>query len=56
MRLHLPLVFYFLINLTNDRILMGNYVNNKFQKYFSIISSVVIVIASIFTVIAVFYS
>jgi Mn2+/Fe2+ NRAMP family transporter len=52
----LPLVFYFLINLTNDRILMGNYVNNKFQKYFSIISSVVIVIASIFTIIAVFYS
>jgi Mn2+/Fe2+ NRAMP family transporter len=52
----LPLVFYFLIHLTNDRILMGNYVNNKFQKYFSIISSVVIVIASIFTVVAVLYT
>jgi Mn2+/Fe2+ NRAMP family transporter len=52
----LPLVFYFLINLTNDRVLMGDYVNNKFQKYFSIVSSVVIVIASIFTVIAVFYT
>jgi Mn2+/Fe2+ NRAMP family transporter len=52
----LPLVFYFLIHLTNDQILMGNYVNNKFQKYFSIISSVVIVIASLFTVVAVLYS
>jgi Mn2+/Fe2+ NRAMP family transporter len=50
----LPLVFFFLISLSNDRKLMGAYANNKFQKNFSIISSIVIVIASFFTVAAVF--
>lgn len=49
----LPLVFYFLISLTSDRELMGNYVNNAFQKNFAIVSSVVILIASIFTIAAV---
>ncbi len=51
----LPLVFFFLIKLTNDSELMGDYVNNNFQKWFSIISSGVIVIASIFTVISIFF-
>ncbi len=50
----LPLVFYYLIRLTNDRGLMGEFVNNKFQRYFATASSVVIVIASLFTVAAVF--
>jgi Mn2+/Fe2+ NRAMP family transporter len=50
----LPLVFFFLISLSNDRSLMGDYVNTKFQKNFSVISSVVIVIASFFTVAIVF--
>ena len=49
----LPLVFYFLISLTSDHELMGSYVNNAFQKNFAIISSVVIIIASIFTIAAV---
>jgi Mn2+/Fe2+ NRAMP family transporter len=49
----LPLVFYYLISLTSDRGLMGGYVNNLFQKNFAIISSFAIVIASVFTVIAV---
>ena len=49
----LPLVFYFLIKLTSDHELMGSYVNNAFQRNFAIISSVAIVIASIFTVAAV---
>jgi len=49
----LPLVFYYLIKLTSDRELMGSYVNNAFQRNFAAISSVVIVLASIFTVIAV---
>ena len=49
----LPLVFYFLIKLTSDHDLMGSFVNNAFQRNFAIISSVVIVIASIFTVVAV---
>lgn len=51
----LPLVFYYLIKLTNDSKLMGKYVNNKFQSNFAIAGSVVIVIASAFTVAAVFF-
>lgn len=51
----LPLVFYFLINLTSDRKLMGDFVNNNFQKNFSIIGSVVIVFASVFTIFALFF-
>jgi Mn2+/Fe2+ NRAMP family transporter len=49
----LPPVFYFLIKLTSDRGLMGEFSNNAFQKNFAIASSVVIVVASIFTVAAV---
>ena len=51
----LPLVFYFLISLANDKNLMGSHANTSFQKYFSIISSIVIVIASIFTVAAFYF-
>jgi Mn2+/Fe2+ NRAMP family transporter len=51
----LPLVFYFLIKLTNDQHLMGKFVNNACQKYFAIAGSVVIVIASIFTILAAFF-
>ena len=50
----LPLVFYYLIKLTNDRQLMGHFANNKFQKYFAIICTVVIVIASAFTLVSYF--
>ncbi|MBI3174289.1 MAG: divalent metal cation transporter [Chloroflexi bacterium] len=50
----LPLVFYYLIRLTDDHGLMGEFANNKFQRYFATVSSVVIVIASLFTVAAVF--
>lgn len=49
----LPLVFYFLIQLTSDRTLMGKFTNNTFQKYFAIASSVAIALASVFTVAAV---
>jgi Mn2+/Fe2+ NRAMP family transporter len=52
----LPLVFYFLINLTSNRELMGEFVNNGFQKNFAIVSSVVIVLASVFTIVAVFFN
>jgi len=52
----LPLVFFYLLKLTNDRKLMGEFVNNKFQKYFSIVCTIVIVIASIFTVAAAFFT
>ncbi len=51
----LPLVFYFLISLTSNRDLMGDYVNNGFQRNFAIVSSVVIILASVFTLIGVFF-
>jgi Mn2+/Fe2+ NRAMP family transporter len=47
----LPLVFYYLIKLTNDRSLMGEYVNNAFQKWFAVICTIVIVITSVSTVV-----
>ena len=46
----LPVVFYFLIKLTSDRKLMGDFANNRFQKYFAIACTVLIVIAAVFTV------
>jgi Mn2+/Fe2+ NRAMP family transporter len=52
----LPPVFYYLIKLTNDRQLMGKFANNTFQKYFAIICTIVIIIASIFTVAAAFFN
>jgi Mn2+/Fe2+ NRAMP family transporter len=51
----LPLVFFFLIKLTSDQKLMGEFANTTFQKYFSIISTIVIFIASVFTLYVVFY-
>jgi Mn2+/Fe2+ NRAMP family transporter len=51
----LPLVFYFLIKLTSSRYLMGEFVNNAFQKNFATIGSVVIVLASVFTILAVLF-
>ncbi len=51
----LPLVFYYLIKLTNDRSLMGTFTNNRFQKWFAIACTVVIVIASAFTVASMFF-
>lgn len=52
----LPPVFYYLIKLTNDRQLMGNFANNAFQKVFSVTCTVVIVVASIFTVATAFFN
>jgi Mn2+/Fe2+ NRAMP family transporter len=52
----LPPVFYYLIKLTNDRQLMGNFANNAFQKVFSVACTVVIVVASIFTVATAFFN
>jgi len=51
----LPLVFFYLIKLTSDSELMGSFVNNRFQRWFSLICSVVIVIASFFTVASIFF-
>ncbi len=51
----LPLVFFFLISLTSNRALMGKYTNNRFQKYFSIVLTSLIVIASLVTVYTTFF-
>lgn len=50
----LPLVFYYLIKLTDDKELMGNYANTGFQKWFTIIGTVAIFIASVLTLVAAF--
>jgi Mn2+/Fe2+ NRAMP family transporter len=47
----LPPVFFYLIKLTNDRDLMGEFANNGFQKWFSIICTIIIIIASAGTVV-----
>jgi Mn2+/Fe2+ NRAMP family transporter len=49
----LPPVFYFLIKLTSNKEMMGEFANNRFQKYFAILCTIVILIASMFTVAAV---
>ncbi len=51
----LPLVFYYLIKLTSSEKLMGLFVNSGFQKYFTIVSSGVILIASFVTLAAVIF-
>ncbi|MCX6055693.1 MAG: divalent metal cation transporter [Chloroflexi bacterium] len=51
----LPLVFYYLIKLANDKGLMGKYVNNGFQKWFTIAGSVAIFGASVLTLGATFF-
>jgi Mn2+/Fe2+ NRAMP family transporter len=50
----LPPVFYYLIKLTNDHKIMGNFANNRFQNIFSISCTVIIILASIFTVVTIF--
>ena len=51
----LPLVFYFLIKLTNNKKIMGDHANNQFQKYFSTIFTVLILIASVMAVLALIF-
>ncbi len=50
----LPVIIYFLLKFANDKELMGNYTNNKFYNYFSVVSAVIIVLASIFVLVTSF--
>jgi Mn2+/Fe2+ NRAMP family transporter len=50
----LPLIFYYLIKLTSDPSVMGDYVNTQFQEYFSITCTIIIIVASVFTMVALF--
>jgi Mn2+/Fe2+ NRAMP family transporter len=47
----LPPVFFYLLKLTNDRHLMGDYANNRFQRIFATGATVVILAAAFVTVI-----
>lgn len=49
----LPLVFYYLIKLASSQNLMGGHANSPFQRNFTAVASVFIVIASAFTVAAI---
>jgi Mn2+/Fe2+ NRAMP family transporter len=51
----LPPVFYYLIKLTSSREVMGEFANNRFQKYFAVLCTIVILAASLFTVMAVVF-
>jgi len=51
----LPLVFFYLLKLANDASLMGEYKNNAFQKWFTIIGSILIFIASAMVLAATFF-
>jgi len=48
----LPVIFYFLLKVTNNKKLMGKHTNNKWYNYFAIICSFIIIIAALFTIIS----
>lgn len=50
----LPFIFYYLIKLTNDQEMMREFVNNRFQMIFALVCTLVIIVASVFTVAATF--
>jgi Mn2+/Fe2+ NRAMP family transporter len=50
----LPLIFFYLIRFTDNKLLMGENANTSFQSTFTKVASVIIVIASVFTVITTF--
>ncbi len=51
----LPLVFYYLIKLTSARDVMGRHANSAFQRNFTSIASIFIVVASLLTVLSVIF-
>lgn len=51
----LPLVFYYLIKLTNNKNIMGVHANNVFQRYFSTIFTLLILAASIVAVLTLIF-
>lgn len=48
----LPIIIYFLLNFTNNKNMMGNYINNRWYNFFAVGASFVIVAASLFTLFA----
>ncbi len=52
----LPVIFYFLLKISNDKEIMGENVNSKWYNYVLIIASIVIIIAALFTAVTTFTS
>lgn len=50
----LPVIFYFLLKFTNDKELMGSHINSRWYNYFAILSSVIIILSSLFVIISFF--
>ena len=50
----LPVIFFFLLKITNNKELMGSYVNSKTYNYITVISSVIIILASFFVFLSAF--
>lgn len=50
----LPLVIYFLLKFVNDREIVGNHTNTKLLNYITTFCSIVIVVATVFTIIEMF--
>jgi NRAMP (natural resistance-associated macrophage protein)-like metal ion transporter len=48
----LPIVFYFLLKFANNKKIMNNYSNNKFNNVFAVVSSIVIFLASLYVIIS----
>lgn len=52
----LPIFFYFLLKVVNDRELMGQYINGKYYNMFAVGSTVFIAIAALFTILVSIFS
>ena len=50
----LPVIFYFLLKISNDKEIMGENVNSKWYNYVLIVASIVIIIAALFTAVTIF--
>lgn len=48
----IPLVIFFLLKFINNKGIMGNFINNRFYNYFSVICSIIIIFSSIFVMIS----
>jgi len=51
----LPPIFYFLIKFANNEEIMGRYKNNNFQKWFTIVGTILITLASLFAAFNIFF-
>ncbi|HLL60987.1 MAG TPA: divalent metal cation transporter [Candidatus Nitrosocosmicus sp.] len=48
----LPILFYFLIKITNNKELMGKFHNGRFSNYFAVGASILIIVAAVVAIVA----